>query len=183
MSPWRLKQISRQLLHGAVIAYPTDTIWGLGCHPGIEQAVSRVNTVKNRPRQKSLILLSSDPNFFHGYLEDPMIDRLINADSGERPTTWIVPASPYCPSWLASSNGTLAVRVSKRPPIKALCDPIGSPIISTSANLSGTPPVRNSIQAHARFHHRIDYIIEGFKSGSQKASQIKNLITGQVLRA
>lgn len=183
MSPWRLKQISRQLLHGAVIAYPTDTIWGLGCHPGLEQAVIRINILKNRPRQKSLILLSSDHDFFQGYLEDNMIDRLISADSTERPTTWIVPASPRCPPWLASINDTLAVRVSKRPPIEALCKPIGSPIISTSANLSGTPAVRNSIQAHSRFHHGTDYIIEGFASGSQKASRIKNLLTGQILRA
>lgn len=183
MSPWRLKQISRQLLRGAIIAYPTDTIWGLGCHPGLESAVNRINLLKRRSVNKSLILLSSDYRFFEGYLEDPVIDQLIQSDSTERPTTWIVAAAPHCPQWLIAGDNTLAVRISQRPPIANLCKPIHSPIISTSANLSGTPPVRNSYQAHQRFHHQLDHIIEGFSSGSQRASRIINLQTGQVLRA
>ncbi len=185
MSPWRLRQIALRINQGAIIAYPTDTIWGFGCHPLIPSAISRIQHLKRRQPNKGLILLSSTLEFCKPYI-DPEVwhdQRERIATAQHKPVTWLVKAQHDCPKWLTGQYDTIAIRITKRSHIHHLCQAIKAPLVSTSANLSGHTTVRSSLLAHKNFQNSVDFIIEGFATAAQQASEIRELSTGKVLRA
>ena len=97
MSPWILNRLSRAVSQGAVFGYPTDTIWGFGCHPLIAPSVNRIQQIKRRPAGKGLILLSSRIEYCAAYTDaDAKALRSIG-EPVENPTTWLVPVSNFCP--------------------------------------------------------------------------------------
>ncbi len=184
MSPWQINRLGNAVQRGAVIAYPTDTIWGFGCHPLHRLAIRRILQIKQRPVDKGLILLASDI----AYLE-PYLNKNINAEKfnqlgtiTSQPTTWLVEADSHCPYWLRGQFSTIAVRLTEHPFVQSLCDAINAPLISTSANRCGRPPIRNAIQARRQFADELDFIVDGFSSGARKASEIKSLENEQIIR-
>ena len=184
MSPWRLRQIAKQVERGALIAYPTDTIWGFGCYPLSSRAVNRLQQLKQRSQGKGLILLSSKLNYLKPFIDDFIFNTYNHQLSlkNSKPVTWIVKSSKHCPGWLTGYSNNIAIRLTQVPQVNIICQSMQSPIVSTSANVSGRAPVRNSFQAHKKFHHKVDYIIEGFDTGSQSASEIRELNTNKILR-
>jgi L-threonylcarbamoyladenylate synthase len=97
-------------------------------------------------------------------------------------TTWLLPASSYCPEWLTGNNKTVAVRLTALPHIQILCDRLARPLISTSANISGRKPATNSLQIHRQFANSVDFIIGGITNGSQRASRIIDKQSGEIIR-
>jgi len=185
MSPWQINHLGKAVMRGAVIAYPTDTIWGFGCHPLYADSVYRILDIKNRPVDKGLILLSSHLSLLMPYLSRNLnksqIDQLEQKTA--HPTTWLVEASKDCPKWLRGRFSTIAIRITDHPFVDSLCETIQSPIVSTSANRSGKPTVRNAIQAQRQFAGEINAIVHGFATGASQASEIKSLATGERIRA
>lgn len=185
MSPWQINRLGRAVRRGAVFAYPTDTIWGFGCHPLHRPAVQRILEIKQRPLHKGLILLSSDFDYLQPYLSNQLtpdqINRLQTITS--QPTTWLIEADKDCPDWLCGRFPTIAVRLTNHPFVQRLCDTINAPLVSTSANRSGRPAIRNAIQARHQFGNELDFIVGGFSAGRIKASKIKSLATDQIIRA
>ena len=189
MSPWRLRQIAYRVARGALIAYPTDTIWGLGCHPLCDKTVLRLQKLKNRPTGKGLILLSSNIEFCRRYIDEETYtihyDRLSLPQ--QRPVTWVVAANKKCPRWLTGKNTTIAIRITHKPLINLLCSSMKSPLTSTSANFSGRPTCRNSLLVHQYFHRHVDYILQQDNQHSvtdtqPRASQIRDIQTNKVFR-
>jgi|TARA_B110000967_G_C18830463_1_gene533792 L-threonylcarbamoyladenylate synthase len=184
MSPWAINRLSHQIELGAVIAYPGDTIWGFGCHPLLKVSVDRILQIKQRSASKGLILLSSELEFCLPYISSDLskneVTRLKKTTT--QPTTWLIPASHNCPSWLRGGFSTIAIRITSHPFIKALCTELESPIVSTSANLSGKTTIRNSIQARRLFANKLDYIINGYQPGTGRPSEIQSLKSGDIIR-
>lgn len=182
MGPWALNRFSNAVTQGAVFGYPTDTIWGFGCHPLIASSVSRILQIKNRPADKGLILLSSRLEYCEPYID--VATELLQTISSptSNPTTWLVNASAACPVWLRGLHPTIAVRITDHPLVHSLCDRLGSPIVSTSANRAGKSSVRNLIQLRKQFSAELDFIISGYEVGSGKQSEIKFLDSGKTLR-
>ena len=184
MSPWLINRLGKAVQRGAVFAYPTDTIWGFGCHPLHAPAVHRILDIKQRPVNKGLILLASDLSYLQPYLNNNLNNKEIRQLESitEQPTTWLAEANKDCPNWLRGQFPTIAVRLTDHPFVQRLCDTIKAPIISTSANRSGCPTIRNAIQARRQFGAELDFIVEGFRSGGKKASKIKSLASDQIIR-
>ncbi len=184
MSPWSINRLIKAIENGAVIAYPTDTIWGFGCHPMLASSVIRILNIKQRPVNKGLILLSSRIEFCAPYIDSNLSAAqtdLINQNT-RHPTTWLVPAASNCPVWLRGDFSTVAVRISNHPFIDAICSKLHSPLVSTSANRHRRSTIRNALQAHRQFGEELDYIVTGFSTGTNRASEIKSLITGETIR-
>ena len=184
MSPWRIRHYVQSIKHGAVFAYPTDTIWGLGCDPLDKGAIQRIQLIKRRSPRKGLILLSNDFEYCRPYVHDSLYDEYCTLLSQplSKPTTWILQASKSCPYWLTGSRETVAIRITQTSLIEALCGALKQPIVSTSANRSGEPPSRNSYLIHKHFRQHVNFIIDGFETGSQKASEIRDAKNGIILR-
>ena len=184
MSPWQINRLGKAVLQGAVFAYPTDTIWGFGCHPLDALAVMQILAIKQRPVRQGLILLASDLQYIEPSISPDISDRnkLRLQQMNDQPTTWLVDANPDCPYWLKGEFTTIAIRLTSHSFVRQMCDSISAPLVSTSANRSGKPPVRNAIQAHRQFAGELDFIVHGFKTGSSKASKIKSLETDIIIR-
>ncbi len=187
MTPWRLRQAVRALRLGDIIAYPTEAVYGLGCDPLNAAAVLRLLALKNRPMDKGLILIASDFQHLAPFVHapDPDIMRRISA-TWPGPVTWLLPATTATPVWLRGVHDTLAVRVTAHPQAAALCRAFGGALVSTSANPAGRPPARHPLRVRHYFSHYsnepLDYILHGAVYSHTKPTEIRDALTGKVIR-
>ncbi len=182
-SHWQLQTAARWIRSGGIIAYPTEAVFGLGCDPGNPRAVARLLSLKKRPWQKGLILIASDRSQLEPWVQAVPAHwsrRLTQSWPG--PTTWLLPASHDCPHWLTGRHATLAVRVTAHPLVRRLCDILGSPIVSTSANTSGQRPARSALETRLRLGTLIDFVLPGELGGRSRPSQIRDLASGRLIR-
>ena len=100
----------------------------------------------------------------------------------ERHITWLVNKNRNTPYWLSGQHSTVAIRLTKHPTVRALCDQLNSALISTSANITGKQPPKNSLILRRVFRNIVDYIVPGHCFKNTSASTIKNIKTGEVLR-
>ncbi|MCG8710847.1 L-threonylcarbamoyladenylate synthase type 1 TsaC [Brenneria sp. 4F2] len=167
-----------------VIAYPTEAVFGLGCDPDSELAVSRLLALKQRPWQKGLILIAADYRQLEPYINDSALtasQKEIMFSRWPGPVTWVVPAKPSTPKWLTGQFDSLAVRVSAHPLVKTLCLGYGKPLVSTSANLSGLPPCRSEREVYQQFGADFP-VLPGDVGGRANPSEIRDVLTGELLR-
>lgn len=170
--------------HGAVIAYPTEGVWGLGCDPDHEAAVRRILSLKQRHEKQGLILVAASIAQFDIYLRDLRAEHrqwLEGVWPGA--VTVLVPHYGRCPRYLCGEHSTIALRVSAHPVVSALCHWLGGPLVSTSANRSGQPSLLSASGVQAEFKDMIDFIIPGALGGQVGPSEIVDLQSGDVLRA
>ena len=182
MSPWALNRFAHAVSQGAIFGYPTDTIWGFGCHPLIASSVARILQIKNRKPDKGLILLSSRLDYCAAYVGLDLEQLEPVRSSTDHPTTWLVPASRNCPLWIRGNYPTVAIRITRHPLLDYLCDRLQAPIVSTSANRARKSTVRNSVQMRKQFGDELDFIVSGFATGSNRPSEIKSLLKGTTIR-
>jgi L-threonylcarbamoyladenylate synthase len=134
-----IKNCIETLQQGGTILYPTDTVWGLGCDALNEAAVDKIFDLKQRPKEKSMIILLADARDIFQYVATPPPDIIAIVESFERPTTVIYQHALGFPSNVINPDGTIAIRVTTDPFCKALIKRLRKPIVSTSANISGQP--------------------------------------------
>jgi len=182
VSSWRVQQAARDVKAGAVIAYPTEAVWGLGCNPWDAEAVYRLLAIKSRPVDKGLILVADNIRQFDFLFEDfPEIwlDRMASTWPG--PNTWLVPHQGLLPEWITGKHNSVAIRVSDHPLVRELCSLVG-PIVSTSANPTGRPPAMNRLRIEQYFRGQVDLVLNGELGGRKNPSVIRDLVTGDVIR-
>lgn len=170
------------LQHGGVIAYPTESCYGLGCDPSNRRAVQRILQLKGRPQRKGLIVIGSDVRQFRRYLA-PISDSLA-ARLGEwwpGPNTLLLPLSKRCPRWLSGAHDTLAVRVSAHPTCRELCRRLGMALVSTSANRAGCQPIKDA-KACARIFGTQVLTLSGQIGRCKRPSRIIEPLSGKTYR-
>lgn len=178
----RLRQAVDILTAGGIVAYPTESVFGLGCDPMNAAAVERIIEIKRRDPQAGFILLACDASQLRPYLgTDPnKIPAVMESWPG--PVSWVMPASALTPDWITGKRDTVAVRVTAHPLAAALCRAFGSAIVSTSANRSGRAAARSTIQVRKRFGSMVDYILPGDTGKEEMPSEIRDARSGAVLR-
>ena len=182
VSSWRVQQAAREVRAGAVIAYPTEAVWGLGCDPWNEEAVDRLLAIKSRSVDKGLILIADNIRQFDFLFEDfpqDWLDRMASTWPG--PNTWLVPHRELLPQWITRVHDTVALRVSNHPQVRELCALVG-PLISTSANPQGRPAARTRLRVEQYFRGQLDLVLGGCLGGRRNPSVIRDLISGEVVR-
>ena len=167
--------------NGGVFAYPTEAVYGLGCDPDNKQAVEKILQLKQRSVEKGLILIASDFSQVEKYLKALTKDQLKFIQPSQ--TTYIYPANETAPKWLTGNFESLAVRISKLPIIQELCTTLDSAIVSTSANLSSQEPAKTSGEVDSVFHNRIDAILDGETGDLLTPTEIRDSISGEIIRA
>lgn len=179
---WPIYQAKHILRASGVIAYPTETVWGLGCDPFDQSALERVIQIKRRDAHKGLILVAANIEQFDFLLHNlDEADRQKMADSWPGAVTWLVPHQNRVLPLVHGQFDTVAIRVSSHPMVQSLCEEFGGPIVSTSANFSGKPTVRSAVQARAVLGPYLDYILQGPVLGNAP-SRIIDLRSGTVIR-
>ena len=176
-------QAAPLLTQSAVIAYPTEAVWGLGCDPFDEQAVSQLLSLKSRSVEKGLILVGASIEQFAFLLDDLADELQTKLDSSwPGPTTWLIPHRNRVPAWVHGEHQTVAVRVSDHPTVAQLCTAFGGPLVSTSANPQGQPSAMTIAEVDGYFETGLDGIVAGELGGAQQPSTICDLLTGKIIR-
>jgi L-threonylcarbamoyladenylate synthase len=161
--------------NGGVIAHLTDTIWGLACDPSNEAAVSKIHQIKNRPDNKSFIILISDPTQLHDYVEKIPELAWDMMDFAEDPLTIVYPKGKNVSKLVLAQDGSLAIRLVKDPDVLTLLKKIKGGLISTSANISGQPSPANLSEISAQILNEVDYVLPSDSKEKRKASKIIKL--------
>ena len=193
------------LQQGQLLAYPTESVWGIGCDPFNQQAVEQLLAIKQRPLEKGMIVVTDSVSrlkmLLNSLNEDQRQQVLVSwrndTDSdvnSKQAHTWLLPLSENLPvsipAWITGSHHSVAVRVIDHPLVQQLCrqvvsvhNPYGF-VVSTSCNPSGQPPALTLSQAQAYFsdsNEQVGYL-KGETLGYQLPSQISDARTGQVIR-
>ncbi|MGC2457497.1 MAG: Sua5/YciO/YrdC/YwlC family protein [Gallionellaceae bacterium] len=170
------------LRHGGVIAYPTESCYGLGCDPDNRRAVQRILRLKVRPQHKGLILIASHYHQVARYLQALTHDEQAKLkEDGAQAVTYLMPARPSCPRWLRGAHDTLAVRLTAHPFARTLCRSTGSALVSTSANRSGQCPARTYAQCQRLFGRKV-WVLPGRVGKRRNPSTIKAWADGKIVR-
>lgn len=169
---------------GGVIAYPTESVWGLGCDPFNRAAVHQILKYKSRPEDKGLILISGVLEHFEPVLKNVSAQqRQLFLSEQDRPTTWLVPdPEDLIPPWVKGRFESVALRFTRNSICSALSENFGGLIVSTSANPAGRAPAVSLSDVKRYFGGRLSYCLDGPLGKVDKVSQIKDLRTGETLR-
>jgi L-threonylcarbamoyladenylate synthase len=177
-----IRKAARIVRDGGVVAYPTEGVFGLGCRPDDTEAVARILRIKGRDPAMGLILIAADDHPLQRWVDLPD-GRQVPASSLERPVTWIVPARIAVPASIRGRHTTVAVRITAHPVAAALCRAAESALVSTSANFSGQRPARNIHVLRRNFGALVDCIVPGACGPAAGPSEIRDLLSGTVLRS
>lgn len=177
--------LAREVLRdGGLIAYPTEAVFGLGCDPFNEAAVDRILALKQRPKDKGLLLVAASQEqvaALIGELPPELKARLDESWPG--PVTWLIPdPENLYPQWIKGEHSSVAIRVSAHSGVQALCRAFGKPLVSTSANLANEPEIRCRLILQESFGDKIDFIVDGELGDASKPSTIRDLVSGKILR-
>jgi len=158
------------------ILYPTDTIWGLGANALSKTAVQKINLIKNRPAEKSYILLMKNVEVIEQFCAfDPQQIQAI-LDKAERPTTVIYPLNDERFHHITASDNTIAIRIPKTGFVKYLVEAIDYPLISTSANISGSTTPKNFDEVDEQLKNQVDFIVPYPLGNNENASTMPSTI-------
>lgn len=183
MTSWQLRQAVGALRAGGIIAYPTETVYGLGCDPLNHKAIKALLALKQRPIEKGLILIGASLDHLLPFIDidDADLRQKLKKPTAQ-PTTWVVPARKYTPTWLTGKHSTVAVRITPHPIAAKLCNHFGGAIVSTSANPAKLPPARTALTVKRYFHDNLDYLFHAAIEPNNKPSQIRDLLSDKVFR-
>lgn len=178
----RLKQAAAIINAGGIIAYPTEAVYGLGCHPDSMEAVANILALKQRSMRAGLIIISDCVARLAPWI-DPSTEELSKLrEPRSMPTTWIVTAHADAPAWLTGGRPRIAVRLTRHPIAGALCAAADAPLVSTSANRRGRRPARTALQARRWFGDDLDFVVPGATGAHSRPSEIRDASTDELMR-
>lgn len=155
-----LERIAEILRRDGVIAYPTDTLFGLGCLASRKKAVDRILQIKGRDPKKPMSILCADMEMLCRYtrhLDTPTFRLLKQMLPG--PYTALLPASREVPRYLQNKQ-VVGLRIPDHPFCLGLTRLLGEPIITTSANLSGQPTLNTAWELEEELGHALDLVVD-----------------------
>lgn len=158
------EEIINTLNNGGVIAYVTDTVWGLGCLPDNEKAVKKIYEIKKREAQKPLILMSNEVYNLLDYVKPiPKVGQQLIKKYFPGALTIVTDKSDKTPDYITSNMPTVGIRIPNNKVFKEICEIIPNHVLATtSANLSHQPSAKTYEQALENMTGLADLIIEDY---------------------
>lgn len=145
---------------GGVIAYPTDTVWGLGCDATCPEAVARVYAIKRRVDSKALITLVDSLAMLERRVDSIPDVAYQLIDAAVNPLTIVYDSADGLAPNLLAPDGSVGVRLTSDPFCRELCRAMGCPVVSTSANISGEPSPATFPQISREILDAVDYVVK-----------------------
>ncbi|MFP7755828.1 L-threonylcarbamoyladenylate synthase [Thermodesulfobacteriota bacterium B35] len=177
-----IREAVRIIRAGGLIAYPTETYYGLGVDPGNRTALTRLFALKGRQEAKPVLVLVGDREqigqlaAFIPQPYGPIMDRFWPG-----PVTLIFPARPGTAELLTGRTGTVGIRQSPHPCAARLLARLRAPLTATSANRSGEPPACTAEEIRSVFGHQVDLILDDGPTPGQRPSTLVGLEKGRLV--
>jgi L-threonylcarbamoyladenylate synthase len=168
-----IEKSARIILQGGVVAFPTETFYGLAADAANESALGKIFRVKGREENKPILLLIADKSWLEGLVREipPLADRLMKK-FWPGPLTLVFHASPRLSSILTASTGKIGIRLSPHPVTRALAHAVGRPITGTSANLPGQPAASTAGEVSQSLGRDLEAILDGGKTAGGSGSTV-----------
>ena len=163
-----VKKALAVLKNGGVILYPTDTIWGLGCDATNAAAVQKVYEIKKRAESKNMILLVDMESRISTYVKEIPEQAWALIEFTEKPLTIVYDGARNLPPELIAEDGSIAIRVTNDEFCKNLIGVLRKPLVSTSANISGSPTPAIYQEVSEEIRSSVDYVVNWRKDDRQR---------------
>lgn len=177
------RKLKAHLKRGGLVAYPTESCYGLGCIPTLPHALNRLIHLKKRPQHKGMIVIGSRLQQV-----DPLLDNLSESlqqrlqSEWPAPKTFLLPVqTDILPALRGKQRSKLAVRVPAHEGARRLCQVLNTPLVSTSCNRAGKRACKTAREAKRQFGREV-WIISGLIGKQKQPSQIIDGETGCRLR-
>lgn len=165
-----IKDSLNTLRNGGIILYPTDTIWGLGCDATNTSAVEKIFRIKSRNETKSLLILADGEGMVERYVREiPEIAYELIGVS-DTPLTIIYPSGKNLAKGVCSEDGSVGIRICHDEFCRELINRFRKPIVSTSANFSGSPSPDNFGKIDKDVIKLVDYVVKYRQDDRKKSS-------------
>jgi L-threonylcarbamoyladenylate synthase len=164
---------------GGIVAYATESCFGLGCDPRNRHAVMRLLSIKHRPVDKGVILIAANIEQLIPYVAR-FPRKALTTWPG--PYTWLLEPKASAPRWIRGHHPRIAVRLTAHVQAAALCQAACMAIVSTSANCAGQRPARSYREVQRRLGAELDYVLRGRIGGMKGPTPITDAVTGKIVR-
>ncbi len=167
-----------------LILYPTEGVYGIGADARNKELAKKICDIKGRPLTKGLIILADSLERLQDWilpLSSEQQEMMKTLDFGFH-HTWLLPKTSLCPDVLSGDSSDLAVRLTTHPVARALCEGLGGPLISTSANLQGEPAILLQEDALKFGISEVSGVVAGELGGIPQATKIQHIVTGKIYR-
>ena len=164
------------LRNGGLLLYPTDTVWGIGCDATNADAVDKIYKLKKRSDEKAMIVLVAEERDIMQYVAAPDLALFDHLEATTKPTTVVYEGALGFADNLIGSDGSIAMRICKEEFCRHLIKRFRKPIVSTSANISGSPTPKIFDDIAGEIKNGVDYIVkyrQDDKTTVQPSSVIK----------
>jgi L-threonylcarbamoyladenylate synthase len=180
--PDNIKQAVRLLRAGGVVAFPTDTVYGLGAHGFIASAIEELYVLKRREREKAIALLIAGLDDLRAVAaEVPAVAWRLAEQFWPGPLTLVLPKASAVLDVLTASGQSVAVRMPAHEMALRLIRSLDAPLAATSANLSGEPEAVTARQVEAVFGDQLRVILDGGRCPGGVASTVVDVTVSPVL--
>lgn len=170
------EQAAHVIAAGGVIAFRTDTFYGLGADPFNRDALSRVNLLKGRDGGKPILVVISDAIEVERFIETKsQLFASVSARHWPGALTIVIKAKPQVPFELTAGSGTIGLRLPDDEIVRSFIRACGGALTATSANLAGEPPARNAQDVSSSFPTGLDLIVDGGESRGDKPSTVLDI--------
>jgi len=167
---------AKTLLTGGLVAYPTETFYGLAVDARNEEAIKRLFSVKKRPAGRPvLILIASIESLAQYVVSIPPIARRLMASFWPGDLTLVFEAGPLVSPLLTGGTGKIGIRLSSHPVATALARAVKAPITGTSANISGQPACRSAKEVLNCLGNGIDLILDADETAGMIGSTVLDI--------
>ncbi len=157
-----VRQEAKEIIQtGGVVAFRTDTFYGLGADPFNQQAIRKIRELKGREEAKPILLLISDPSEVERFIEQAGTFLTIASKHWPAPLTLIGQARPNLPTELTAGTNSIGLRLPGDEDVREIVRVCGGALTATSANVSGNSPARSAKEVQDYFPNGIDLIIDG----------------------
>ncbi|MBV9963954.1 MAG: threonylcarbamoyl-AMP synthase [Parafilimonas sp.] len=148
------------LQQGGIILYPTDTIWGLGCDATNANAAEKIIALKQRPSNKSFVVLVASEKDILKYTASPDLAVFDYLKTTQKPTTVIYEHALGVAENVCNNDGSIAIRICSDEFCRYIIKRFQKPLVSTSANLSGELSAGNFLEISNTIKQGVDYIVQ-----------------------
>ena len=172
MKTMDIQQAANIILGGGVIAFPTETFYGLAVDPLNPEALHRLLMLKGRDAAKGIPVIASSADVVHQHFQSTAHVRAASCNIWPAPLSLALTPGSQVPSALCGDFDTVAVRVSALESARELAESAGGLITATSANLSGEPPAGHPDELHEDVRSAVDLVLDGGRTPGGKPSTI-----------
>lgn len=181
--PRLIKRVVETLKNDGVIAYPTDTVYGIGCSIFSKKGIERIQGLKQRDAGKPMSFVCQDLSDISKYAVVSNYAYRVMKRLLPGPYTFIIKATREVPRMMQSKQKEVGIRVPDSPVSLALAQELGHPIVSTSANIHGKDVLTDPEEIEEVFGHALDFVIDGGVLGGESSSVIRlGEYTAEILR-